>query len=343
MSISKKINNGYHAQTQLVTRREIAAQPLPEEINVPDQVPKEVYKHMEEKNTIQEETYENQEANNTEEYSSNSSSTSQEDTQDDDTEYLNSESDDTQSDDTQSANTQSANKKGVNTQGVNTQGVNTQGVKPSAKESFKYIKDAKEKAERERDLIFQQMMDYQKHQNNSRNPKEPEEQPVDDDIDFNINEDDLVEGRYVKKVTNRIKSLEKQLKNYESQSKQTSVESKIRQEFPDFEKVVSDENVAILNSQFPQIARTLRDTSDMYSKASAAYAIMKKFGIYRDDIHRDNRVKAMANTQKPRPLTSVNPQQGDTPLSKANAFANGLTEELKSQLLREMSAARRAM
>ncbi len=47
------------------------------------------------------------------------------------------------------------------------------------------------------------------------------------------------------------------------------------------------------------------------------------------------------NASKPKPLASVNPQQGDSPLSRANAFANGLTEELKDQLRKEMSESRR--
>lgn len=36
----------------------------------------------------------------------------------------------------------------------------------------------------------------------------------------------------------------------------------------------------------------------------------------------------------------LSPQQGDSPLSKANAFANGLTEDLKKQLQKEMFEAR---
>ena len=71
--------------------------------------------------------------------------------------------------------------------------------------------------------------------------------------------------------------------------------------------------------------------------------IMKKFGIYREDPHSEDRIRALRNTQKPKPITSVSPQQGDSPLSKANAFANGLTEDLKAQLRKEMAAARRGM
>jgi hypothetical protein len=67
---------------------------------------------------------------------------------------------------------------------------------------------------------------------------------------------------------------------------------------------------------------------------------MKTFGIHKD-IYESDRLKALKNSQKPRPLASVSPQQGDGPLSKANAFANGMTAELKEQLRKEMYAARK--
>jgi hypothetical protein len=41
-------------------------------------------------------------------------------------------------------------------------------------------------------------------------------------------------------------------------------------------------------------------------------------------------------------MASISPQQGDSPLTKANAFANGeLTPELKAQLWKETNQYRR--
>ena len=104
------------------------------------------------------------------------------------------------------------------------------------------------------------------------------------------------------------------------------------------------ENVEILRERFPEIAQTLSDTPDIYNKAAAAYSVIKNFGIHKDTAPYENdRAKAVANLQKPRPLTSVSPQQGDSPLSRANAFANGMTDELKEQLRKEMYTARKSM
>jgi hypothetical protein len=209
----------------------------------------------------------------------------------------------------------------------------------TAQDNFKELRLAKEKAERERDALLAQMMatQYKPQQQQMQQVQEPEQ-----DFDVSIDEDALVEGKYVNQIAKEIKSLKSQLKNYQSQTKEVAVESRIKAAFPDFEKVVSSENVELLNYQYPEVAESLRDTKDLYSKAAAAYKIMKTFGIHKD-IYEDDRMKAIKNSQKPRPLASVSPQQGDSPLSKANAFANGMTEELKAQLRKEMNEARRRM
>ena len=83
-------------------------------------------------------------------------------------------------------------------------------------------------------------------------------------------------------------------------------------------------------------------SNDLYSTAVSAYTMIKNLGIApKGDDFMVQKAQAQKNAAKPKPLASVNPQQGESPLSKANAFANGLTDDLKAQLLKEMYAARR--
>lgn len=209
--------------------------------------------------------------------------------------------------------------------------------------NFRSVREAKEKAERERDAILSQMLEMQ-HRMQSMQQQPKQEEAPQEDYDFDIESDALAEGKHVKKLVARQKAMEQQLKRYQAQSEEVAVEARIRSSYPDFEKVVSKENVDILNERFPEIAQTLRDTPDIFNKAAAAYSVIKNFGIHKDAAQpNSDRAKAISNSQKPRPLTSVNPTQGDSPLSKANAFANGMTPELKEQLRKEMYAARKAM
>ena len=194
-------------------------------------------------------------------------------------------------------------------------------------ESFKQLRAAKLKAERERDELLRQIQ----AQSATQAPQEEE--------DVNLDADALVEGKHYKKMQAKIKRLEQRLENSYQQSTQTAVEAKLKAQYPDFDKIVSGENIAQLRDQYPEIAATLHSTADIYSKAVSAYTMIKRLGIAQDDVYQEDRLKAQANAAKPRPLASVSPQQGDSPLSRANAFANGLTDDLKKQLHKEMMEA----
>lgn len=213
--------------------------------------------------------------------------------------------------------------------------------KPLPNESFKELRSAKERAEQERDLLLRKMMEMEQY---VKQQQQVQVAPQDDsDADFDIDADALVEGKSLKKVASRIKKLEARLQESQVRNQMSASEARLRSQYPDMDQVLSRENIEQLSIQHPEIARTIGSTQDLYDKGVAAYTMIKNLGIHKDKIFEQDRVKAMANTQKPRPLASVSPQQGDSPLSKANAFANGLTDDLKEQLRKEMYAARRAM
>ena len=201
--------------------------------------------------------------------------------------------------------------------------------------NFKAIREEKERIVRERDELRRRIQEMEKMSSSKK------QEVLEDDDDFTMDPDDLVEGKHLGKVANKIKKLEKQMQASNQKATEIAIEATIKSQYPDFDKIVSKDNLDTLKLAHPEIAQTLNSSSDLYSKAVTAYTLIKKLGIHQDDIYKEDREKAQANAAKPRPLTSVSPQQGDGPLSKANAFANGLTDELKSQLYREMIEARK--
>jgi hypothetical protein len=213
--------------------------------------------------------------------------------------------------------------------------------------NMKALREAREKAERERDELLRLFqMQHIQQQQRPPDPHVHDEEPDEQDYpDIELDPEALVDGKYVNQLSKQQKQyrkemqqMRKELNNYKSQSSEALVESRIKAQFPDFDKVVSRENVDVLNEAYPELARTLRDTTDTYAKAVSAYKVIKQFGIHKEEVPVDqDRARAIRNANKPRPLASVNPQQGDSPLSKANAFANGeLTSDMKEQLRREM-------
>lgn len=219
----------------------------------------------------------------------------------------------------------------------------------SREDNFRAVREAKDKAERERDAVLRQMVEMQMKMQQDAVPRyQPAQEDSydddDDELEINFSEDDLVDGRTVKKVADRIRRLESKLKKQNHRTREMDTEQRIKSNFPDFDRVVSPENVQRLNEEYPEVAISLRDTPDIYNKAASAYKIIKQFGYAKTAVPFDSdRAKAQANAQKPRPLASVSPQQGDSPLSHANAFANGMTDELKAQLRKEMAQARKMM
>lgn len=218
-------------------------------------------------------------------------------------------------------------------------------AKPTPQESFKQLKEAKEREERERLRLEREHNDLMRkyRELEAKNQPQQKEQVADEDYNININPDDLVEGKHLSQVDKKIKSLEKQLKQYEQQTTLNTIQSRLKSQYPDFDSVVSNQNIETLKAQYPELAQTLNASTDLYATAVSAYTMIKKFGIAQtpeqiEDIKRINN-----NAAKPRPLTSISPQQGETPLSRVNAFANGLTEELKEQLRKEMFTARNNM
>jgi hypothetical protein len=133
--------------------------------------------------------------------------------------------------------------------------------------------------------------------------------------------------------------LEDQIKQYQQQSQLQTTEARLKAQYPDFDSVVSRENVELLKDRHPEIAYTLQQGQDLYATGVSAYTLIKKLGIQQEQTYEVDKQLAQRNAAKPRPLTSVAPQQGDSPLSRANAFANGLTDELKIQLRKEMAEA----
>lgn len=211
--------------------------------------------------------------------------------------------------------------------------------------NFRQLKDAREReerdrkrAERERDEAIAYIKEMQSKQYKSQ-PEQVEED------DLSISSDDFVEGKTVKKVYNEVRELKKQLKQYQQQSASSLAETRLKSMHPDADAVLSKDNIAEFSHKYPEMANTIfHSAGDDYSKMLSAYTMIKQLGVhqeYKPDLYAADRDLAQRNAAKPRPLTSIAPQQGDSPMSRANAFANGLTDELAKQLRREMAEARK--
>ena len=211
------------------------------------------------------------------------------------------------------------------------------------KEQVRNFKAMKEVSERNRKQLEGALQRIQELESKGLNSAQPSEEPEEE---FVIpDNDDIPDNRTLAKMAKVYKKEIKKLKDQQSailkQTSTSTAESRFKSEYPDWNKVMSLDNIQAFSNAYPELAKSINSSSDVYDKAVSAYTLIKRFGIYEDNPTDSDKQRAVANVNKPRPLTSVSPQQGDSPLSRANAFANGLTDELKAQLRKEMEDARR--
>lgn len=193
--------------------------------------------------------------------------------------------------------------------------------------NFKALREQALRLEAEKQEMARQLAALQQQ-------NRPQEEP---EIEDNLAPDALVEKRHLSRYDKKIRNLEQQLKQYQEQSQSNSAELQLKTKYPDFDAIVNKDNLEMLKLTYPELAQTIYNNPDLYTKGASAYTIIKQMGIApgaQTDLDRDRAIK---NANKPRPLASVGASQGnDSPLQRANAFANGLTDDLKAQLHREM-------
>lgn len=197
--------------------------------------------------------------------------------------------------------------------------------------NIRAIREEREQLKREKEQLARENAELQKRFSAQQptQQQEPEE-------DLNFAPDELMEGKHMSKMGREIKKLKEQIAQQNHQNTLENAKMRLRSEYPDMAEVFSKDNLETLEILHPEIAETISSNKNYYSQAVTAYTMIKKLGINKNDTSEADRARVQANAAKPRPLTSLSPQQGESPLSHANAFAQGLTPDLKAQLRKEM-------
>lgn len=194
---------------------------------------------------------------------------------------------------------------------------------PTPQESFRQLREKAERAERERDEMRQAL---QAMYTQTQPKQEPDEDPT-----------EIIERRHLKKYESELTKVRNELQ----QTRSTFAEQQLKAQYPDFDKVVNEQTIAEFRSRNPKLAQSLANTEDLLEKGQAVYTLIRNMGIYKEDNYGNDRQRAETNSSKPRPTNTISPQRGESPLSHANAFANGLTDDLRKQLWKEMDQARK--
>jgi len=179
--------------------------------------------------------------------------------------------------------------------------------------NFKAMRDVMQQISRERDELARRL------QQQETAKQQPQQQDEDEIL---LGPDELAEGKHLTKVSKRIKAESEQNKKMrqelEQQKQQLAAlmaENAIRSKYPDFDSIVNEANIKMLRENYPDLANSIKSNPDILSQASSAYTMIKSLGIVKTDNYGPDRDRALKNAAKPRPVSSVGPQGGNSPLS----------------------------
>lgn len=214
------------------------------------------------------------------------------------------------------------------------------------KSSWKELRAKAEKADqlqKERDeyySLLKKIHESAVHQEQEQYKKQLQQYDSEEEFDLNsIDDDDLPDGKTVKKIIQQEQKRRKDLEGYIKQQQQVAYENSVKTElkgkFNDFDDVVNLDNVKKLREMRPGLARTLHSNPDIKEKAIETYYAIKDLGIYEPQQYYQDRERVKKNMEKPRSTSTMGGRETNDPLSYANAFADGLTEELKAKLYQQ--------
>lgn len=107
----------------------------------------------------------------------------------------------------------------------------------------------------------------------------------------------------------------------------------IKAECPDFYQVVTQESVAKLAKENPELAYIIDKTQDFKAKALSTYTLIKKFGYHQDD---SEDITSRINNNAKKPKSSSTAKNTDSALNEAHLFERGLSIKEKEARCRLM-------
>lgn len=197
------------------------------------------------------------------------------------------------------------------------------------------LQDERNKLEKERNEYLELLKKIdQENKSKQQYAQEPED---DFDID-SLDEDEIITVKDLKRArlqeAKKLKKLEDDYRHSQRVSHDNAIEAELSKKNNDFYQVLTIDNINKLREMRPGLARSLNLNPDLKEKAEETYQAIKDLGIFKAPTQ-DQQI-AQKNSAKPRSMNSISPQAGNSPLSQANAFAGGLTQELKNKLYQEM-------
>lgn len=156
---------------------------------------------------------------------------------------------------------------------------------------------------------------------------------VDDDIDDDVYIDGKRHKRTIAKLKKELEDTRKTVNDFIQHTTMSNAEMRLKNQFADFNDVVTEENLRKLAQSDPQMMRTILANNDLYDRGYISYSLLKSAGIGAK--YNDVEEKSAQNKNRPRSSSSAAPQTGQTPLTQVDQFDRiVLSPEDKKRLIK---------
>jgi hypothetical protein len=185
------------------------------------------------------------------------------------------------------------------------------------REARRKMQELERRAEEQQELIA-------RLQNQTTNNQE------EDDL-AKLSDDDIITAKQARSLAQKMarEVAEDAIREREN----ATAEERLKVKYPDYDDVVTKENIDLLKQQDPELAMSLYGLAhDPFNQAVAAYKMLKKTGIGDMARNQPQKAKVLENSRKPVSVQSV---------TKSSAIGNAaqfgaMTPELRRQLQKEM-------
>lgn len=168
--------------------------------------------------------------------------------------------------------------------------------------------------------------------------EQPKQAEPDIYAELGISKDDLSTGEHLGKLYRELKSLKKELQTKEA----ATSDERLRMKYPDFDQVLSEENVQYLLKNEPTLVESVKSNPDPYKQAEAAYRLAKRFCPEpgENEEAKENMKKIAENQAKPMSSSAV---KKSSALDQAHQYTSDktLTKEGREHYYKLLQEGRR--
>jgi hypothetical protein len=176
--------------------------------------------------------------------------------------------------------------------------------------NFRLIRERQEEAERRAYQLQKELEEERRKQKMAQEQLDP------------LEDDDFTTGKHHKKTLEELNQLKAQLEYMQ-------IQQNLRTRYPDFDSVVTEKNLEEYAKRKPMKWAQIADDPNVFRKQALAYEELKEMGIINGDPYRSEKAAIKNNNAKPRSAATISAPASESPLSQANAYANGDISEAK--------------